>query len=86
MSWFNAIVTIQLKDTGPIGWYNYLTVTEFFINDGYIYGNFAYLFKGLEIRALIWIFSILFVVLLSYSWAFYFSKKAKYARTISNYI
>lgn len=83
MSWVNAIFIVPLQAFGPVGWYIYITVTEFFTNDGHIYGDFAYLATGQEIRALVWIFSMLFVVVLSYLWAFRGSRRAGYARTIS---
>lgn len=83
MSWVNAIFIVPLAAFGPLGWYIYITMTEFFSNDGHIYGDFAYLLTGQEIRAFVWIFSMLFVVVLSYFWAYRNSRAAKHLRTAS---
>lgn len=79
---FMRIFMIALSPfkTNPIIWWVYMVTTEFFTNDGHIYGDFVYIFRGTDIRGVIWWFSILAMVLLSYLWAYRKRKVAKYLR------
>lgn len=83
-AWVMALFLLPLRDAGVggvLGWYVFLVFNELLTNDGHIYGDLAYIITGLEIRAFVWIFSMLAVVILSYLWGFKNSKKAKYIRT-----
>lgn len=83
MAWISAFM-VPLRESGnPVAWYLVMIHNVFFTNDGHIYGDLAYVFTGQEIRAYVWIFSMLFVVVLSYYWGWKHNKNAKYLRTAS---
>jgi len=65
----------------PIMWSVYMLTTEFFTNDGHVYGDIVYILTGREIRGIIWIFTILAMIVLSYLWAFRKNNVAKFLRT-----
>jgi hypothetical protein len=78
-----CIIIFSPFQSNPIMWWIYITTAEFFTNDGHVYGDFGYIFTGMEIRGIIWVFSILAMVVLSYLWAYRNSNIAKYLRTTS---
>ncbi len=76
-----SLILFSPFQANPIMWWIYITTTEFFTSDGHIYGDFGYILTGMEIRGIIWIFTMFAMIVLSYLWASRNSRAAKYMRT-----
>lgn len=60
-----------------------LPVSEFLSNDGHVWGDLFWIFTGVDLRGIIWMFSMPAITILSYLWAHRNSRIAKYLRTFS---
>jgi len=80
-TWILVAVLIGRPIANPILWWVDVTVSEFLSNDGHIWGDLASMFIRLDLRGIVWAFSMFAVVVLSYLWAYRHSRAARCLRT-----
>lgn len=54
----------------PVGWAFEVGASEFLTNDGHVWGDFVWIFGGIDLRGQIWLFSMLAIVVLDYFWVY----------------
>jgi len=76
-------ILIPFNANVVVAWLN-VALTEFFNADVHIWGDFVWLFTGIDLRGILWVFVVfpLFLVI-TYLWAFRDNKIAKYVRSTS---